>query len=56
MIISSRNQLLLRNISKLVQVDGGSEFIENFEDACAQLKLPLIVLPPKKPEYNGGIE
>ena len=27
-----------------------------FEDACAQLKIPLIVLPPKKPEYNGGVE
>lgn len=39
-----------------VQVDGGSEFMAEFEDACAQLKIPLIVLPPKKPEYNGGVE
>ena len=27
-----------------------------FEDACSQLKLTLIVLPPRKPEYNGGVE
>ena len=39
-----------------IQVDGGSEFMAEFEDACAQLKIPLIVLPPKKPEYNGGVE
>jgi len=39
-----------------VQVDGGSEFMAEFEDACAQLSIPLIVLPPKKPEYNGGVE
>lgn len=39
-----------------VQVDGGSEFMAEFEDACAQLNIPLIVLPPKKPEYNGGVE
>ena len=39
-----------------IQVDGGSEFMAEFEGACAQLKIPLIVLPPKKPEYNGGVE
>ena len=39
-----------------VQVDGGSEFMAEFEDACAELGIPLIVLPPKKPEYNGGVE
>ncbi len=39
-----------------IQVDGGSEFMAEFEDACSQLKLPLIVLPPRKPEYNGGVE
>ena len=39
-----------------VQVDGGSEFMAEFEDACATLNIPLIVLPPKKPEYNGGVE
>lgn len=39
-----------------LQVDGGSEFMAEFEDACAEINLPLIVLPPKKPEYNGGVE
>jgi len=39
-----------------IQVDGGSEFMADFEDACAELNIPLIVLPPKKPQYNGGIE
>lgn len=39
-----------------IQVDGGSEFMAEFEEYCSQLKIPLIVLPPKKPEYNGGVE
>lgn len=39
-----------------IQVDGGSEFMAEFEDSCAELKIPLIVLPPRKPEYNGGVE
>jgi putative transposase len=39
-----------------IQVDGGSEFMDEFEEACAKLGIPLIVLPPKKPTYNGGVE
>lgn len=39
-----------------IQVDGGSEFMADFEDACATLGIPLLVLPPKKPTYNGGVE
>lgn len=39
-----------------IQVDGGSEFMAEFEEACAELCIPLIVLPPKKPQYNGGVE
>lgn len=39
-----------------IQVDGGSEFMADFESACAELGIPLIVLPPKKPTYNGGVE
>jgi transposase InsO family protein len=39
-----------------VQVDGGSEFMAEFEEACSELGYPLIVLPPRKPEYNGGVE
>lgn len=41
---------------KSIQVDGGSEFMADFEAACADLAIPLIVLPPKKPTYNGGVE
>lgn len=39
-----------------IQVDGGSEFMAEFEEACEVLKIPLIVLPPAKPVYNGGVE
>jgi putative transposase len=39
-----------------IQVDGGSEFRADFEDACADLGIPLLVLPPRKPQYNGGVE
>jgi len=39
-----------------IQVDGGSEFMAEFEDACAELNLPLDVLPPASPKYNGGVE
>lgn len=39
-----------------IQVDGGSEFMADFEQACAELGIPLIVLPPNRPKYNGGVE
>ena len=39
-----------------IQVDGGSEFMAEFEQACEELDIPLIVLPPAKPKYNGGVE
>ena len=39
-----------------IQVDGGSEFMAEFETECAHLNIPLQVLPPSKPKYNGGIE
>lgn len=35
-----------------IQVDGGSEFRDEFEDECKILKIPLIVLPPKSPKYS----
>jgi len=41
---------------KSIQVDGGSEFMADFEDSCAELGLELIVLPPARPKYNGGVE
>lgn len=41
---------------KSVQVDGGSEFMKHFEDQCQKLDIPLHVLPPRRPQYNGGVE
>ena len=39
-----------------IQVDGGSEFCAEFEAACAELGLPLIVLPPYSPRMNTRVE
>jgi IS30 family transposase len=39
-----------------IQVDGGSEFRQYFEEICEKLGIPLFVLPPAKPKYNGGVE
>ena len=39
-----------------IQVDGGSEFMSLFEDACKEKEIPLYVLPPKSPQKNGGVE
>lgn len=38
------------------QVDGGSEFKAEFEDACQALNIPLFVLPPRSPKLNGHVE
>lgn len=38
------------------QVDGGSEFFAQFEEACQQLGIRLFVLPPKSPKLNGAVE
>lgn len=39
-----------------VQVDGGSEFMKDFEIACKELGIKLYVLPPRSPKYNGVVE
>src|SRR3954451_2519036 len=39
-----------------IQVDGGSEFRAEFEDACRERNLCLFVLPPKRPQLNGHVE
>lgn len=41
---------------KSIQVDGGSEFMKDFEAKCEEWGIPLFVLPPKKPQWNGGVE
>ncbi len=38
------------------QVDGGSEFAAEFEEACRQKQIPLFVLPPRSPKLNGHVE
>ncbi len=41
---------------KALQVDGGSEFAAEFEEACQQKQLPLFVLPPQSPKLNAHVE
>ena len=41
---------------KAIQIDGGSEFMAEFEHACADKNLPLYVLPPRSPKLNGAVE
>lgn len=39
-----------------IQVDGGSEFMADFEGAFEELGIPLHVLPPRRPQWNGCVE
>ncbi|MGZ6255049.1 MAG: integrase core domain-containing protein [Candidatus Chromulinivorax sp.] len=41
---------------KSVQVDGGSEFMGDFEKACKKMNISLFVLPAYSPQLNGGVE
>lgn len=41
---------------RAVQVDGGSEFMAQFEQACSDLDIRLFVLPPRSPKLNGCVE
>lgn len=41
---------------KAIQVDGGSEFMAQFETACQQREIKLFVLPPRSPKLNGHVE
>lgn len=41
---------------KALQVDGGSEFMAGFEEACQQRGIQLFVLPPRSPKLNGRVE
>ena len=35
-----------------IQVNGGSEFMKDFEEECRELAIPLFVLPPAKTTYD----
>jgi putative transposase len=39
-----------------IQIDGGSEFMGEFEQACQQRAITLFVLPPRSPNLNGMVE
>jgi transposase InsO family protein len=41
---------------RAIQVDGGSEFMADFEDACQQNGILLFELPPRSPKLNGRVE
>jgi putative transposase len=41
---------------KVIQVDGGSEFQDAFEEECQRRGIKLYVLPPRSPKLNGHVE
>lgn len=41
---------------KAIQVDGGSEFQDAFEEECQKRGIKLFVLPPRSPKLNGCVE
>jgi len=41
---------------RAIQVDGGSEFMADFEVACQKRGIRLFVLPPRSPKLNGCVE
>lgn len=41
---------------KSIQVDGGSEFMAEFEDYCEEKGIKLYVLPPRSPKMNCYVE
>jgi len=41
---------------RAIQIDGGSEFMGEFETACQRNALQLFVLPPRSPKLNGHVE
>lgn len=41
---------------KAIQIDNGSEFMAEFEDACRERDIKLYVLPPRSPKLNGTVE
>jgi transposase InsO family protein len=41
---------------RAISVDGGSEFMAEFETACADRGIALFVLPPRSPKLNGAVE
>ena len=43
-------------VVRAIQVDGGSEFMADFEDFCRDQQIRLFILPPRSPKLNGAVE
>ncbi len=43
-------------VIKAIQIDGGSEFMAEFEQECAEEGISVWVLPPHSPKLNGQVE
>lgn len=41
---------------KAIQIDGGSEFMKDFEEAVRERNIKLFVIPPRSPKLNGYVE
>ena len=41
---------------KAIQIDGGSEFMKDFEEAIKERQIFLFVIPPRSPKLNGHME
>jgi transposase InsO family protein len=41
---------------RAIQIDGGSEFMADFEERCQARGCRLFVLPPRSPKLNGSVE
>jgi putative transposase len=41
---------------RAISVDNGSEFMADFEAACAERGIALLTLPPRSPKLNGSVE
>jgi hypothetical protein len=52
----ARVRAQMPNPVRAVQIDGGSEFMAEFEQACAVAKIPLYVLPPRSPKLTDVID
>ena len=41
---------------RAISIDNGSEFMAEFETACAERGIRLFVLPPRSPKLHGSVE
>ncbi|MDD5510340.1 MAG: hypothetical protein PHI12_06005 [Dehalococcoidales bacterium] len=58
-IVSGFIDILLKRMPfpvKAIQVDGGPDFQDTFEEECQRIGIKLFVLPPRLPRLNNGVE